>query len=182
METTLSESPKPDRCDNEYEDLVRSHQDKLRRYLLIICPNQLAREDILQETNRVLLQKRDKFTIGTNFGAWARRIAQLQLMSYLKQRKSKSWLSFDSELVQLLAGTVEEHDDPADRIKEMLSACLLELSEADRVLIKLKYEQELSLREINKLTGRSEGGIKQALFRIRKSLGDCIQRKMIAGA
>ena len=167
---------------DKYEELVRSHQDELRRYLFLICPNQTAREDILQETNRVLLQKRNEFELGTNFGAWARKIAHFQLLSHLKHRKTKSWLFFDSELIHLLARTAEEVDELADRRKNKLSDCLAALSETDRALIKLKYEQELSLREISNLTGRSEGGLKQAFLRIRKSLGNCINRKMMDGS
>lgn len=131
----------------------------------------------------MLLLKRAEFQLGTNFAAWARKIAQLQVMSFLKQRKSKSWLCFDSELVQLLAGSVEKDEvDLAEQRKKMLSACVLELTENDRALIKMKYEQQLSLREISQATGRSEGGLKQAYFRIRKSLGDCIERKMISAS
>lgn len=148
----------------------------------MICPNQTAREDILQETNRVLLQKREDFRLGTNFGAWARRIAQMQFMSFLKQRKTKAWLSFDSELIQFLATSADgEQEDLAFRRKELLSVCMQELEENDRTLIKLKYEQQLSLREISKLTGRSEGGLKQTFMRIRRSLGVCVERKLAAG-
>lgn len=177
----MNNLPNQDPTQPEYEDLVKSHQKALREFLYLICPNQSAREDILQETNRVLLQKRSNFQLGTNFGAWARKIARLQYMSYLKQRKTKSLLCFDSDLVQVLAKTVEkEGEDLAQQRMEVLPKCLLALDVADRELVKLKYEQQLSLKTISEITGRSEGGLKQAYMRLRKSLGECIDRKLAA--
>ncbi|MEM7454581.1 MAG: sigma-70 family RNA polymerase sigma factor [Planctomycetota bacterium] len=170
------------RAENEYRNLVSRHQTEIREFLYIICPDQTAREELLQDTNRVLLQKRLDFQLGTNFSAWARRIARFQYLSYLKRHKKKSWLSFNSELVQLLARTIEEEQESlADQRKVFLSTCIAELVQKDQLLVELKYQRQLPLSKISSLTGRSVGGLKQAFLRIRKSLGACIERKLLAG-
>lgn len=164
---------------NDHEELIRFHQRQLRGYILVICPNHFAAEDILQETNRVLWEKRDDFQPGTNFLAWARTIARFQTMSFLKNRKSKSWLSFDSDLVSSLAKTVELRDDQKQLREDSLNYCVAALPQSDKELIRLRYEMQLSLKQISKKTGRTEGGLKQAFMRIRQALRECVELKTL---
>ena len=162
----------------QHERLIQSHQHQLRGYILVICPNHSAMEDILQETNRVLWQKREEFQAGTNFIAWARTVAQFQTMSYLKKRKSKSWLCFDSDLVRTLADAhIQREEDQRSKSASRLSDCLGKLSQADRELVAMRYERQMSLREVSETTGRTEGALKQTFMRIRKLLRECIERK-----
>ena len=92
--------------------MLQAHQVPLRNFIGVICPNRDAVDDILQDTSRVIWEKRHEFESGTNFGAWARRIAQIQTMSYLKSSQRKSWFQFDTELVGVLAHAFEQQDQP----------------------------------------------------------------------
>jgi RNA polymerase sigma-70 factor (ECF subfamily) len=54
---------------------ISQHQAALLAYVLTLHPDRSEAQDILQETNVVLWQKIDEFRDGTNFKAWAFRIA-----------------------------------------------------------------------------------------------------------
>ncbi|MCG8651066.1 MAG: sigma-70 family RNA polymerase sigma factor [Pirellulales bacterium] len=163
-----------------YQELIEDHQSPLRAFILAICPDHSSVEDILQETNRVLWEKRTDFQLGTNFLAWARKIAQFQTMSFLKTSKRKSWLRFDSELVQALAEMIETQDKQRNQRAEALKHCLSQLSETDTALIQWRYKEQLSVRQISLLTSRSEGALKQVYLRIRNQLRLCLERKILA--
>lgn len=170
-------NPNPE--DLEHQLLMKSHQQRLWEYIAVICPNHSSVDDILQETNRVIWEKRSDFQPGTNFQAWARKIAQYQTMSFQKKFKSSSWLCFDSELVQTLAKATEDRDDMQEKRAKALADCIACLPEADKTLIKMKYDLPLSLQEISKKTSRSEGALKQVFLRIRKALRECVERKIM---
>lgn len=156
------------------------HQRKLLFFIFGIYPNHDAAEDILQETNRIIWTKRDEFEEGSNFLAWARTIAKFQTLSYLKTRKSKSWLHFDSDLVQDLARKLEQRDSLMEGRKTFLKQCINSLDDKDQELVLRKYQLKETNKQIGEQIGRSEGGLKQAFLRIRRLLRECVQRKEAA--
>ncbi len=82
---------------------ISLHQAPLLAYILALHPNRSDAQDILQETNVVLWQKIGEFREGTNFKAWAFRVAYLQTLAHFKRHKRGNWLGFSSELVETLA-------------------------------------------------------------------------------
>lgn len=165
--------------DEDHVRLIKEAQRLLYYHILSICPNHDAVDDILQETNRVLWEKRASFEQGTNFVAWARVVARFQTMSFLKTRAGKSWLRFDSDLVDSLCQDNEtQHDHVLEKRTTGLKECMRKLSAEDREFLEYRYEHQLSLKRISKQTSRSEGSLKQVYLRIRNKLKECIDRFM----
>ena len=52
-----------------------------------VLPNRTDVDDLLQETNLVLWREFESFEIGTNFTAWAYRIAHNQVLAWRKPVK-----------------------------------------------------------------------------------------------
>lgn len=69
----------------EYVKLMTDHQWPLRGFILSLMPGSPDVGDVLQETNLVLWQKRRQFKLGTNFFAWACRIARYEVMHHRDQ-------------------------------------------------------------------------------------------------
>lgn len=63
---------------NEIMRLLAGQQRRLYGYVLTLITDPVAADDILQQTNLVVLQKADEFEVGTNFNAWASKIAYFQ--------------------------------------------------------------------------------------------------------
>lgn len=173
--------PTSDKFDAEYRDLIREHQQMLYDFIFATFPDHSAVDDVRQETNRVLWEKRDQFELGTNFPAWARKIAHFQTLSHLKRVKRKSWLRFDSELVHTLAEDFEEREDQRENRAMAMKECRQLLSTEDQKLLNMRYDLSLSHRQISARTGRSEGALKQVFLRIRNQLRECINRKTKPG-
>jgi RNA polymerase sigma-70 factor (ECF subfamily) len=158
--------------------LITSVQQRLHAYILTMLPRSSAADDILQETNLVMWKKIDSYEPGTNFNAWAYKIAYFQTLSYVKKAKRHEWLRFDTELMETLADEIEEEFESFDEENSTLRRCIDKLSEADRKFVIQRYYDEMSLKELAELVGRSVGALKQVMFRIRGSLKTCIQNTM----
>ena len=66
--------------------------------------------------------------------------------------------------------------DELDLLAEGLVECMDKLSEADRHLIHLCYAEEQAITQIAEELGRPVQSVYNSLFRIRRTLFDCIQR------
>ena len=74
----------------EYLQLVTRHQAAICGYIRSIAPG-LNVDDVLQETNIVLWEKADTFQRGTNFKAFAFRIAHFKTLEALRRQKRDHW-------------------------------------------------------------------------------------------
>jgi RNA polymerase sigma-70 factor, ECF subfamily len=148
-------------------------QRGLYAYILQLLPNRTDADDVLQATNLVMWSKRAEFLEGTDFSAWAARIAYYEVLT-CRKRTHRDKLRFDDALVEQLAREATAETGQMDSILRMLRTCMEKLSPSDRDLIRLQYTDDLPPREIAARVGRSPGAIAQAMHRIRMSLLKCI--------
>lgn len=170
---------------NKPADTIRQisrHQAALLAYVLTLHPNRSEAQDILQETNVVLWQKIGEFREGTNFKAWAFRVAYLQTLAHFKTAKRGSWLGFSADLVQTLAHEAEPVLSDFEQRHVALRYCVQKLSDNDREIVRAHYESKQPLSAVSSQVGRSVGALKQVLFRVRQSLKECIERQVEKGS
>ncbi len=162
----------------EFIEHVTQVQRSLHAFILSLVRNTSDAEDILQEVNLVLWRKSNEFKQGTNFDAWAFRIAQFQVMAFRKKQQ-RSRLQFDDDLVEILA--TEASKDLSQKnhaIQNALSHCLEKLKPEHRKLIAKRYEPDGCVKNIATSIGRSPKAVSEQLRRIRQTLADCIERTL----
>jgi RNA polymerase sigma-70 factor, ECF subfamily len=160
----------------EFADLIEQSSSRVLSYLHALLLNWTDVEDVFQETCLVLWQKFDEFTPGTNFLAWALRIAQHKAMNF-RQKKSR-YATFtaglrDALMVDFAARTAET--STADLAA--LAKCMERLPQNDQRLANLSYAEDIPVRQIADAMGRSPESVHNSLLRIRNQLLDCIRRK-----
>ena len=160
---------------NEIMRLLAGQQRRLYGYVLTLVTDPVAADDILQQTNVVVLQKADEFDVGTNFNAWASKIAYFQVLAYLKT-KSRERLRFEPELVARISDAVLARQPILDERLTALRGCIRKLNEVDQDLIQQRYGNGVDVATIADTVNRSRQAIKQALYRIRGNLMQCIQQ------
>lgn len=158
--------------------LVTGAQRVLHAFILKLVPTIADADDILQETNLVLWAKQAEFAKGTDFLAWAFRIARFQVMAYRK-RQSLNRLVFSDELIDRLAERSQTLQDVSSDKREVLADCLKKLGDVQRQLLSDRYGNQLSGQEIAKKTGRNVDAIFQSLHRARESLLRCIEKGLL---
>jgi len=113
-------------------------QRSLFLYILSLVPRPVDAEEILQETNLIVWTKSQQFQPGTNFRAWACQIAYFEVLKY-RERKQREKLTFNPDLMELIAAESLQQAELMDRRRQALADCLLKLRESDRALIQTRY-------------------------------------------
>lgn len=168
--------------ESEFVANLVSHQAALHVLLSGLLPGEPDIDDILQQTNIVLWEKRADFEPGTNFKAWAFAVARWEARAWRTKKHRKDWLIIDEELTQVLIERIEAA--PLEETSDSLSAlreCLGKLRESDRLLLLSHYQHERSLKKCAQIFGRTVNSLKVALFRLRGNLRRCIQSRLSLG-
>ena len=154
-----------------------AHQDKLQAFIYSLIPGDSHVGDVVQNTNAVLWQKRGSFKPGTNFTAWAFKIARIQVMHQLDRAKRDGRLVFSEKLIDTIA---EGNNDGAshNRLLSALEECVGKLTDHQRSLIQARYTPGHSLEKHAEELGRSPGSLRIALHRIRDLLKSCVENTL----
>lgn len=161
----------------EFVRLLTEVQSIIESYVRVLVPDQMAARDIVQEANLTIWKKAEEFQVGTNFAAWAVRIAYFEVLKY-RRRVGREKLVFDDDVVNLLADRNAELLASAKERDTVLQECLQLVSAENRSLLRQRYVDGTSVKKIAELQGKSQGSISQTLYRIRESLSDCVARKL----
>ncbi|NWK54476.1 sigma-70 family RNA polymerase sigma factor [Verrucomicrobiaceae bacterium N1E253] len=161
-----------------FVDLLVSHQGMISAYIISLLPGASETEDVIQNTNEVLWSKRDTFELGTNFKAWALTTARFQAMSYQSKLRSMKQTPLDDDVMNIVAAALDdmESQSMSDQLSD-LNQCIGLLQIKDQELVLHRYWKKSGLADYSKATGRSISSLKSALFRVRTSLRDCMERK-----
>jgi len=173
---TAPDDPRQDRM-VQFVELYSGHYPRLQYYVMALLPTANDAADVLQETSMVLWRKFDTFEPGTNFFAWACKIARLQALKH-RERQGRAAKAFDVRVMEKLA------DEACDEISvrgvplQALENCIAKLSEVDSLLIRRRYQPGMTLKRLAEDVGRSANSVCKSLGRIRRALLECIDRTM----
>ncbi len=170
---------------SEFVELYSEYYPRLQFYLMALLPAAGDTADVLQETSLILWKKFDTYESGTNFYAWACKIARLQALKH-RDRLGKSARVLDIDVLEKLADEAAALPRAsASESREMLtvlSNCVEKLSEADRALIRKRYQPDASVKSMAAEIGRTANSLSMSLGRIRRALLLCVERHSIREA
>jgi RNA polymerase sigma-70 factor (ECF subfamily) len=160
-----------------YCALVEAFEPRIRAFVAARLADRHLVPDLVQETFIYAYRHLSEYRPGTNFSAWLYAIARMTVLAALKSqaRKTQAHRSYLEQV--LVVGDLEEAE-PDDAPAHALADCLAALPRRDRELLRLKYEHELSLREIADRAGKSLSWAKSLFFRLTNALHDCVRRKL----
>lgn len=157
-----------------FDVLLKRHQDRVFNYILRIIKNEDIANDIFQETfvKAILTIKQGRYTENGKFPAWISRIAHNLIIDFYRQEKSENLQSADLEDVDVLnrkelcEDTIEDAII-SEQIRDDVKYLINELPHLQREVLKMRYYQNLSFKEIAETTGVS---INTALGRMRYAI------------
>ncbi len=157
--------------------LYARHQRRLYLFILALICDPVDAEDLLQETNLILWRKFDQWQRGTNFYAWAAQVAYYEVLKYRERLSNRSTL-LDTHVIEKLAEEAVELNDTLDRRRQALNWCLTKLRTNDRHLIQQRYAPGASGKSLAAVLGRPANSVYKSLGRIRRSLYECVNRRL----
>ncbi len=169
-----NESPELDR-----EEFARQYSRNVRRiygFIVTLVFNHHDAEEVFQNTSVVLWNKFAEFRSGSNFFAWASRVAYFEVLSFTKQRRRSRIVS--GETLELLAEQAVALADESSARQEALEDCLSRLSVSDRDLLQARYYCQQPPKQIAATQSRSVDSVYRALSRIHNMLLNCVQHNL----
>ena len=164
----------------QFFHLFMGSQNRIYAYILTFIPNGADADDIMQETASVLWEKFETFTPGTDFALWGAKIAYYKILDYRKRAGGRR-VVFSEDLMRLLADQAETVIEQVDPRLDVLKTCLGRLNQQDRCLVRLHYEQGLTVKGIAEQSQRSVQGLYKVMVRIHDQLRRCVKFHLAAG-
>jgi RNA polymerase sigma-70 factor (ECF subfamily) len=159
--------------------LLLQNQKRIAGLIFSLVPRGADADDVMQETCAVMWRKFGEFQPGTDFGAWALRIARFQVMGYYnRQRRAQARLS--DETIEALADTLAEARWVASDRAEALRTCVGQLKEREFDLVRRRYATEESVDAIAAHLGSTAHAVYKALARLHVRLLACVTSKLRA--
>lgn len=162
---------------DEFVRLLAQNQRRLFVYVHTLVTNHTDAEEVLQNTNLVLWREFGTFEIGTNFAAWACRVALNQVLAWRKKRQ-RDRLQFSDDFLTAVANEAQDANDALEEQTRALSGCLAKLPADQRELIRLRYTEEGSIEAVANRVRRTVEATYRALSRIRHTLHECVTRTL----
>jgi RNA polymerase sigma-70 factor (ECF subfamily) len=169
----------PQAPSDEFVQLFTKWQRRLFLFILAQSPNPVDAEEILQETNLVIWRKSHTFREGTNFYAWGCRIAVLEVLKFRDRRRRYASLLSDA-FVETIAREAEDNVEALEERRHALLTCLGRLAPSDRELIRQRYATGATGKSVAAQLARPANSVYQSLSRIRRTLMECITRRLAA--
>jgi len=149
-------------------------------YVMAIVRNTSLAEDVFQNVALVVLKKGDRTRLGDDFAAWARGIARLEALTALR-KQAQAPQSLDQAVLELLEDHWQAQADAGQAVlSEALDACLKKLTPKARKLVELRFQENLSGKEMAARLAQPVNTVYVALSRIYRGLASCVRRRLAA--
>ena len=141
--------------------LYEENFDRIYRYIVLKIGDRAEAEDMTQQVFLNALQSLHSYKFkGMPFSSWLYRIAHNQCVDYLRKKAKKGTVPLDESL------PLPDRDPGPQCAVEMkfeieeVSVACKKLTPAQREVISLRFTSELSISEVAKAMGRTEGAVK----------------------
>lgn len=163
---------------SDFEADLAALQPQLRYFALSLTGSMHDAEEVVQNANRVALEKVGEFEPGSNLKAWLFKIASLQAKSFHRNlSRKRGYEIVDDALLESIAEDPPEAD-LFEKEREALLACLSQLRPAHQNLITFRYVHGRKVADLAVELKILPNALAQKLFRIRNRLADCIQSRL----
>ena len=157
--------------------LYLANERRIYGYVRALIPNWSDVDDIIQETASVMWSKFDGFEKGTNFTAWALKIAHFQVLCYYKNKKNNK-LYFSQGTIASLSEKIASKNPNVDERLSILKKCLQKLRSNELSLIQMRYEPGSSTKNVSRQTGKELHVLYRLFNKIHAKLLMCVRRTL----
>lgn len=157
--------------------LLPAAHDRLLAYLASLLGSRHDAEDVFQQASVTMWRRFETFEPGTNFIAWATKVAFYESREW-RRLKARTRLHFDDALLDLLAAERLPDLDHTDSRIAALDHCLGQLDDAGRALVEAAYFEEGSVVALAAQLGRAPQTLYNKLNHLRRALAECIERRL----
>lgn len=134
-------------------------------------------EDLVQEVAQVVAEKYAEYDSDRSFTSWALGIARNRILKYYNTQ-ARDRLVFSEAALGRLADALEKAEEQSEPRREALRLCLKKIAGRRREAIDLRYRDGARVTDIAEQFATSPTAVSVMLFRVRKSLLECVLRQI----
>nr|WP_298997883.1 RNA polymerase sigma factor [uncultured Allomuricauda sp.] len=158
--------------------LVEKHQNYVFTLVVRMIKTKEASEEVAQDVFIKAYKSLKDFKGDSKFTTWLYRIAYRTALDHI--RKNKKRQKTDTLLEEITESNLTFTENPLERLedlerKDFIKKCISRLSESEAAVVTLFYFEELSIKEIGKVTRLTDDNVKVKLHRSRKKLYELLQ-------
>ena len=173
-----SREHEPGGLDTErFVTLLGAHERDTFRYIYSLTGNWSDAQEVMQRVRIRIWEQFEQYDEEKPFGPWARAIAYYLVLAFRKER-SRQKEFFSENVLEAISTTFAETAQTLDDRRDALLGCLDKLPREQRQLVDDYYARNEPVANVAEGLGLSSGALRQALFRIRRTLQRCVERSL----
>lgn len=153
----------PERKNQAFSKLLDVYQEGLYWHIRKIVITHDNANDVLQNTFIRVYRGIESFKGNSSLQTWMFRIAYNESLRFLEKNKIQNDVSSNIEKNYLETLTQDIHFD-GEEIQLKLHSIITQLSEKQRLVFQMKYFDDLSFKQISKITDISENTLKSSYY------------------
>lgn len=160
-----------------FTHLVERHQEYVFTLVIRMIKTREEAEEIAQDVFIKVFKSLKDFKGDSKFTTWLYRITYRAALDHIRKNKKRE--KTNTLLEDITEDNLTFIKSPLETLQEeerkaYIKKCIGQLSESDAAVVTLFYFDELSIREIGKITNLTEDNVKVKLHRSRKRLYDLL--------
>jgi RNA polymerase sigma-70 factor (ECF subfamily) len=164
-----------------FTELWQLARPAVEAFLASLVNDHAAVDDLTQEVVLAVYQQIDRYDAQRAFTPWVIAIARNKAYEFLRRRSARQRV-MSQESVDRLADAAISLEPELGVREQALDACMEELPERSRRLLRQHYGEDRDLASIAEQNRLSLANVKVILHRIRTALRNCIEKRLAAGA
>lgn len=157
-----------------FELLYERYFDKMVWYAHSFLQNTQSAEDVVQEVFIRIMQTPEKFDVNRTFSTWVYHVTANLCKNKLRDEKLRNRsLKENLPAADHVSVGMNHHADML-YLQQLLKEKFESLSEKERNIFTLRFEQELSIKEISAIMNIPEGSVKSGIYYLLKKYANIL--------
>jgi RNA polymerase sigma-70 factor (ECF subfamily) len=166
----------PETFQQGFRLLVNTYSERLYWQVRKMVFNHDDADDILQNAFVKVYRSIHRFKGESKLYTWLYRIATNEAITYINKRKRHSVASIDSEESHIAHTLASPEYFDGNEAERLLQLALATLPPKQRQVFNLRYQDEMSYKDMSELLGTSIGALKASYHHAIKKIEDFIRQ------
>lgn len=153
-----------------FETIYERYFKKLVWFAQTQVNNQDLAKDIVQEVFLKLIEHPEKFDVNRKFSTWIYTLTINKCKQHIRNNSNRQ--SILNQLFKENGFSTQSHQLDNQQLIEQITTIKEALNEKEKLILNLRYEQELSIKDISEIINIPEGSVKSGIFYILKKFAN----------
>lgn len=158
-----------------FRTIVEKYQRKIYWHVRRLLIDHEDTNDVVQECFIKAWKNLDHFKQESTLYTWLFRIATNEAINFLRKKNRRFFISLQHEEYDLENKLEADSFFSGNMAQKKLMKAILQLPEKQRIVFSLKYFEEMSYEQIEKITGTSVGALKASFHHAVKKIEEYLK-------